>query len=197
MPSTSCAPRRSGSCGSRRPAIPCLPDWTLSSHDNGGAPAGTPPPRRTGSAWLGAGDVNLERLVHRLHGVGHVDTVRGARDLVRAAVLRGLGFTLARSGLVAQRHAVDVAEANRVDGRAVLAEHRSDTGGGVADRNVHVSAHRTAYDGARHVLILAIDHDLGAAPAGCCCRAHRCGSGCTGGCRRAGALGLLLTRRTA
>ena len=54
--------------------------------------------------------------------------------------------------------------------------HRRNTGRGVADRNVHVSAHRAADDRACDVLILAIDRDLGAAPAGCRRCAHRCGS---------------------
>src|SRR5262249_4546215 len=147
--------------------------------------------------WLRAGDLYLEWLVHRLHGVGHVDTRCGARDLPGVAVLGGLGFALAGARLIAQVDAVDVAETHRLHVGTVLADHRGDTRRRVADRACLLSPLRLAPAGPPAVLILAVDRALGAAPAGCrrCARRLR-----AGGClrrRSCRTLGLLLARRTA
>src|SRR3954447_20047085 len=95
---------------------------------------------------LRAGDLNLERLVHRLHGVSHVDTGGCARDLPSLVVLLGLGFTLTGAGLVAKSHTVDIAKTDRLHRLAVFTHHSSDTRGRIADRDVHVPAHRTAHN---------------------------------------------------
>src|SRR4051794_1257289 len=146
-----CAPHRSGSCGSRRPVTPCPLE-----HENGGVPR--TPPFSSSLSRLGAADLDFEWFVGRLHRVGHINTDRGAGDLVGASVLFGLGLTLARVLLESQRDTVDVAEADRMNGWAVAcADNGPDTSGGIADCDVDVLAHRAADDSALHGLVLAID----------------------------------------
>src|ERR1700728_3012603 len=77
----------------------------------------------------GAGDVEFERLVDRsCHRVGHVHATGGTADLVRAAVLGGVG--LAGGAADAQRYAVDIAQRNGFhDGRVGIAQHGADASG--------------------------------------------------------------------
>jgi len=76
-------PRRSGSCDSRRPATPCPPD----PHTTTAAPFRDAAVASNSRTWLWAGDHDLERLVHRLHRVGHIHPCRGTRDRPGIAVL--------------------------------------------------------------------------------------------------------------
>ena len=132
-------------------------EFTVRLPLNGWQPPAMPP------LLASAGDVDLEGLVHRLRGVGHVNASGCSGDLVAVAALCGRGVAAAAGRGVRERHAVDVAQPDgRHLGRVRVGQHRSDAGRGPADRDVDVATYRRAHDRAAYVLVLAVDDHLGA-----------------------------------